>query len=141
MLRTALTALAASLEGHAGYMGDTAALEVVVRNTSTDVVARPVLEIMLPSAGVLPASARRTITAASGVARIEPPDAQGLLRIHLAPIEAAQDRRLPLPIRWIGGGEVKGLSVVVFDADQPWRISSSPSRAVDLQARPKETWR
>jgi hypothetical protein len=131
----------ASIEGHAGAVGDTAALEAVVENRSEAAVARPVVEIMLPAPASLSASAVSSMARAAGVKRIERPDAQGLLRIHLTPLEAKQQRRLPLPVRWIGAGKVRGLSTNAYDADKPWHISSRPSRTIVLKARPKETWR
>jgi hypothetical protein len=132
--------LSGAIEGHVGHVGDTAALEVTVRSRSKEVVARPVLEIMLPSAAVLPKSAQSALSAADGVAAVEPPDGQGLLRIYLTPLDPLQQRRLPLPLRWIGRGRVEGLSIVLFDADQPWMISSTPSRTTELSARPEESW-
>lgn len=137
---TGKSPLAASLDGHAGYVGDTAALEAVVKNGSKRTIARPVLEILLPSAGVLPRSALATIAAAAGVVRVDAPDAQGLLHLELAPIEPLQELRLPLPIRWIARGKVEGLSMAVFDADQPWRVSSTPAVVEELSERPEEKW-
>ncbi|MCK5795715.1 MAG: hypothetical protein KAI47_00915, partial [Deltaproteobacteria bacterium] len=133
--------VSARIEGHAGAVGDTAALEAVVKNASHTAVARPVVEIMLPASARLSASAVSSMAHATGVDRIERPDARGLLRIHLTSLEAKQELRLPLPVRWIGAGKVRGLSTIAYDADKPWRISSRPSRAIDLKARPKETWR
>jgi hypothetical protein len=139
--KTDAAAVSARMAGHAGAVGDTAALEVVVENRSEAAIARPVVEIMLPASAGLSASALSSMAGTAGVKRIERPDAQGLLRIHLTPLEAKQQRRLPLPVRWIGAGEVHGLSTTSYDADRPWRISSRPSRAIKLKARPKETWR
>ena len=139
--RTDGAAVSARMEGHAGAVGDTAALEVVVRNSSQAAVARPVVEIMLPAPARLSASAIASMAHAMGVKRIERPDAQGLLRVHLMSLDAKQQLRLPLPVRWIGAGKVRGLSTTAYDADSPWRISSRPSRAIELKARPKETWR
>ena len=93
------------------------------------------------SGAKLSAAAISNMARGAGVMRIEPPDAQGLLRIHLMPLEAIQQRRLPLPVRWIAAGKVRGLSTPAYDADKPWRISSRPSRDITLTARPKETWR
>ena len=138
--KTAGAALSARMEGHAGSVGDTAALEVVVENTSAALVARPVVEIMLPAPAALSVAAAASMARTAGVERIERPDSQGLLRIHLTPLKAKQERRLPLPVRWVGAGTFRGLSITVHDADRPWRISSRPSRAVELRVRPKETW-
>ena len=133
--------ISARIEGHAGAVGDTAALEAVVENSSPAAVDRPVVEIMLPAPASLDPAALSSIEGAAGVARVERPDAQGMLRIHLRPLEAKQRRRLPLPLRWVGAGKVRGLSTVTYDADRPWRISSRPGRTLELRARPKETWR
>lgn len=133
-------AISARIVGHAGFVGDTAAFEVVVENRATGSVARPVIEIMLPSPAALSESAIASMTRTAGVKRIERPDSQGLLRIHLTSLDAKQKRRLPLPVRWIGAGKFRGLSTTAHDADRPWRISSTPSRAIELSARPKETW-
>ena len=89
---------------------------------------------------MLPASAISGMALTAGVKRIQRPDAQGLLRIQLTPLGPGQKLRLPIPVRWIGAGKVRGLSITVYDADSPWRISSMPSRTVELSTRPEETW-
>jgi hypothetical protein len=133
--------LTARIQGHAGSVGDTAALELLVENRSGEsTVARPVVEVMLPAAAGLSAAAISGMESDAGVERIERPDPQGLLRIHLTPLGPKEQLRLPLPVRWIGAGRVRGLSTAAYDADRPWRISSTPSRLIELRARPKETW-
>jgi hypothetical protein len=134
--------LLAGLEGDAGHVGETAALELTVESTSASTSAsRPVLEVLLPSAAELTEEGRLSMERAPAVRRVEPPDLQGLLRIHLDPLGPREQLRLPLPVRWFAGGTVRGLSLAVFDAEQPWRISSRPPRTLVLKPRPEEVWR
>jgi hypothetical protein len=132
--------LSARLEGHVGHVGETAALELTVASESAKSVERPVLEVLLPGAARLDEPARRSLARAAAVLRVEPPDLQGLLRIHLRPLEPRQQHRLPLPVRWIGGGRCRGLSLAVFDADRPWQVSSVPARSLHLAPPPEEVW-
>ena len=140
VVKTKASALSAQIQGEVGYSGDTAALEVLIRNGSGKAVERPVVEIELPSAASLSPAALETMAATEGILRIVPPDLAGVLRIYLSALGAKQDRRFALPILWIGEGKVSGLSSTVFDASTPWLISSNPGRTIELKAAPVETW-
>lgn len=133
-------ALAVSVEGHPGYVGQTAALEAVVRSESDAEVTHPVLEVTLPAPALLSRSALAAISGAPGVRRVEPLDPRGLLRIHLEPLPAKQTRRVPLPLRWVAAGTVTGLWAGVHDARRPWLISSAPAQTLQLKPQPEERW-
>ncbi len=135
------SALSVRIQGEVGHSDTTAALEVVVKNASSEAIRRPVLEIVLPSAALLSAPALEAIANDSSVARVEKPDRAGVLRIHLASLGAKQKKHIPLPIVWVGEGKVKGLSVSVYDANTPWLISSTPGRTIHLKPAPVETWK
>ncbi len=132
--------LVASLEGHLGRVGEAAALEISIESTTATAVARPILEVLLPSAAELPEQTRRAIARARGVLRVEPTDLRGLVRFHLRPLEPRERLRLPLPVRWLAGGAVRGLALAVYDGDQPWRVSSVPARLLQLAFPPEEVW-
>lgn len=140
VLETNEAPIVATIEGHVGRVGDTAALEVVVNSSSQKAIARPVVELMLPASAVLSQAAIASLRHASAVKRLERVDAQGLLRIHLRSIGAKQQRRLPLPLRWIAIGRFRGLSTIAYDADSPWRITSRASRTLTLKPRAQESW-
>ena len=131
--------LSARIDGYVGHVGETAALEITVESKA-EMVTHPVLEVLLPSAAALDPQALRSMAHAAAVRRIDPPDLQGLLRIHLGSMDPGQRRRLPLPVRWIGGGTVCGLSLAVYDAERPWLISSVPARTLRLAPPPQEVW-
>ena len=133
--------LAASIGGEVGHSGDIAALEVLVKNGSREEVARPIVEVLLPSAGSFGSQAIAALSAQPGILRVDAPDDAGMLRIHLGQLDAKQDRRIPLPIQWVGEGKVSGLSLSVYDANSPWKISTKARRTFHLKPAPLETWR
>jgi hypothetical protein len=133
--------LRARIAGEVGHSGDTAALELVINNSSDKPVGHPVIEVILPSAAFLSDPALESIRSATGVTRVEAPDRAGLLRIHLAALGSKRDRRVSLPVYWIGEGKVRGLSVTAYDASTPWLISSTPGRTIQLKPAPLETWK
>ncbi len=133
--------LRASIRGDVGYTRETAALELVVRNSSDTELARPVVEIILPSAALLDKQARATMASAPGVKRVDKPDRAGVLRVVLSPLDGQEKLRLALPIQWIGVGTVRGLAITAFDANAPWNVSSTKGRSIKLEAAPEETWK
>lgn len=141
VLKTDEAPIVATIEGHVGRVGDTAALELVVKSNAQKVIARPVVELMLPASAVLSNAAIAELRRTAAVKRLERVDAQGLLRIHLRSIDAKQQRRLPLPLHWIAIGRFRGLSTIAYDADSPWRITSRASRTLTIKPRAQESWR
>ncbi len=135
------SSLRARIGGEVGHSGDTAALEIVVKNSSDKTVKHPVVEVILPSAAALSEPALDAIRSAAGVSRVEAPDRAGLLRIHLTALGAKRDLRVSLPVQWIGEGKVRGLAVTTYNASTPWLISSTPGRTIHLAPAPVETWK
>ncbi len=135
------SALRASIQGDVGFSGETAALELLVENGGDTDVTRPVVEIVLPSAAIVSKQALAQMATTSGIERVAKPDRAGVLRVFLAPLGAKNDRRLPLPIQWIGEGTVRGLAISTFDANTPWNVSSTRGRSIKLTAAPEERWK
>lgn len=133
-------ALSLRIDGHVGHATETAALELTVEATGKRAIARPVLELELPGLGTLPAEACARLAAASGVARVEPPDSAGIVRIYLSALDPRKPRRLPLPIHWLGTGTVSGLAVTAYEADEPWRLTTLPARELTIRQPEKESW-
>ncbi len=134
--------LSVRLDGHAGSSGGVAALELVIQNGSTLAgVRRPVLDLVLPGLASFTDEARQTLARVGGVVAVDAPDALGQVRIHLSAMGPGEVRRLPLPLRWLGAGEVRGLAWVAFDAVEPWRLSSSPGQKLVVLPRTAEAWR
>jgi hypothetical protein len=133
--------LSAKIGGELGHSGDSAALEVTVHNASSEAIARPIVELILPSAALLSTQGLATIAAIAGVDFVDEPDGAGLLRMHLHELGPKQDRRISLPIQWIGEGKVRGLAVSVYDANEPWQISSTAGRSMMLVPAPEENWK
>ncbi|HEY3359923.1 MAG TPA: hypothetical protein VGQ83_42120, partial [Polyangia bacterium] len=132
--------LTAQVAGHVGHVGDTAALELVVESLG-GAVARPVVEVLLPSAAAFPEAARLALAGRPGVQRVDPPDGRGLLRVHLWALGAREQRRLPLPLRWLAAGVMTGPALAAYDADRPWCLSAFPSPTLTVGQRPEERWR
>jgi hypothetical protein len=132
--------LRARIEGDAGHVGEAAALEIVVSSTVDESIDRPVVEVVLPGAAGWTASARRAIAGSSAVRTIDGPDAAGLVRLHLEPLAARAELRIPFPVRWIGEGRAPGLPVLAYDAAQPHVISSARGRTLELTRPREERW-
>ena len=84
--------------------------------------------------------ARARLAAAPGVLRVDAPDLAGVVRIYLAPLDPQKPRRLPLPIHWLGAGQVSGLAITAYDAEKPWRLTTLPARQLAIQPATKESW-
>lgn len=132
--------LAVRIDGHVGHATETAALELTVEGTGKQTLARPVLEIELPGIGALSEEARARLLATSGVARVEAPDPAGILRIYLTALDPQKPRRLPLPIQWLGAGQVTGLAITAYNADLPWYMTTLPARQLEIKPAPRESW-
>lgn len=132
--------LAVRIEGHVGHAAETAALELTVEGTGAQTIARPVLELELPGLAVLSEEGRARLAATSGVARVDPADQAGVVRIHLAPLDPQKPRRLPLPIYWLGAGRASGLAVTAYSVDEPWRLTVLPARQLSIEPPVKESW-
>ncbi|MBL4635259.1 MAG: hypothetical protein JKY56_15445 [Kofleriaceae bacterium] len=127
--------------GDLGESQGLAALEIVVENTSGKGLDRPVVEVLLPSAGVLSDEARRSMVNVIGVVRVRAPDEMGRIRIELSPLAAKRKLHIPLAIEWVGEGKVTGLSTQSYSANSPWTISSTRGRSFQLKPAKEETWR
>jgi len=112
-----------TIEGSAS--GEIAALELVVKATAE---VTPVVAVQLPPGARLDREARAAI--AEVVRRIDAPDARGLVQMQLPTLAEEQELRIPLPIRWIGEGERRGLAVGAWDESRPWEVTSVPARAL-----------
>ncbi len=133
--------LRSEIVGDLGASQGLAALELVVLNTSSEEMARPIVEVLLPAAGVLSDEARRSMAAAEGVVRVGAPDEMGRIRIELSALAAKRNVHIPLAIEWVGEGKVEGLSTQSYSADSPWSISSTAARSFQLKLAKEETWR
>lgn len=132
--------LSVRIDGHVGHAAETAALELTVEGSGKQPIARPVIELELPGLGTLSDEARARLAAAPGLLRVDAPDLAGVVRIYLAPLDPQKPRRLPLPIHWLGAGQVSGLAITAYDADQPWRLTTLPARQLAIQPATKESW-
>jgi hypothetical protein len=134
--------LALRLEGVTGFAGQTAGLELVVESTAgaDAVLERPVVELLAPSLASLGEESLAGLAAVPGVAAVEPADPQGMVRLSLAPLGPREVRRIPLPVRWLGAGEVGGFAAAAFDAQRPWRITTLPAGRVSVVRPPEEVW-
>ncbi|MBI2895178.1 MAG: hypothetical protein HYY06_16610 [Deltaproteobacteria bacterium] len=132
--------LRATIEGDPGHAGEAAALEIVVASTSDRTLERPVVELLLPGTAALDAAARRSLASSTAVARVDLPDAAGLLRVHLSPLAPREELRIPLAVRWIGEGRTIGFPIVAYDAARPHETSSTAGRPLSVTARPEERW-
>jgi hypothetical protein len=132
--------LSVRIEGHVGHATETASLELTAEGSGKQPIAHPVIEIELPGLGVLEEEARSRLAASPGVARVDAPDARGVLRIYLTALEPQKPRRLPLPIHWQGAGSVSGLATTAYNADEPWRLTTLPARKIEIEPLASEKW-
>lgn len=130
-------ALRVTLDGDVGWVGETAGLELTLRNASAAEVDAPIAEVALPAGAVLLGSlARERPGAGDGVRAIDEPDARGLVRIHFGPLRAGEQRAVSLPIRWEARGQLIGLSVAAYDEARPTQITFLPARELVVRDRP-----
>jgi hypothetical protein len=128
------------IEGHVGHAAETAALELTVEDTGKQPLARPVIELALPGLGILSEDGRARLAASPGVIQVDAPDLAGVVRVHLGSLDPRVPRRLPLPIRWLGAGQVRGLAVTAYSAEQPWNMTTLPARTLEIKPPAKESW-
>ena len=126
-----------TLNGDAGYAGESSAFEVLLESTSNSPIEAPVLEIALPAAARVDAEIRATLARAPGVASVEEPDTRGLLRVHLTTLAAGEHRTIPLAVAWTARGRVSGFALVAYDATRPDRMTILPPRTIVLAPRPE----
>jgi hypothetical protein len=135
------SSLRVRLDGDPGHAGELAAFELTVENGGAQPVARPTIEIALPGLASLADDARAGLAKAQGVLAVEPADLAGVVRVHLAPLGPRETRRLPVPVRWLGAGDARGLALTAYDDDAPWRLTTVPSQSLTIPPEPQETWR
>lgn len=133
--------LRASIVGDEGVTQKVAALELFVRNQGPKEMQRPVVEFLLPAAGILSKFARQRMAGRSGVRKVSEPDKMGRVRVFLTALGARQELRIPLPIEWIGSGKTRGLSTQSYSEMSPWKISSTPARTITLAPAKEENWK
>ncbi len=139
--KSSASSLEAKIIGDVGVSGGVAALEIAIENTGSEELASPVVEVNLPSPGVLSAESRAQMEGSSRVLSVAQADKMGIVRIRLASLAAKESISIPLPIRWKGRGLVKGLSVSAYNAKTPWKVSSTPARTIRLKPAKKENWK
>ncbi len=139
--KSSTSSLEAKIIGDVGVSGGVAALEIAIENTGSEELASPVVEVNLPSPGVLSAESRAQMEGSSRVLSVAQADKMGIVRIRLASLAAKESISIPLPIRWKGRGLVKGLSVSAYNAKTPWKVSSTPARTIRLKPAKKENWK
>lgn len=125
--------LRARIDGTPGRAGETAGYELVVENPTDAETGHPVVELVLPGAAGLDAAAIRALERAENVAHVDPPDGAGVVRIHLAPLAAEGEHRVPLAWRWLGGGRTRGLDLVAYDASVPHAMFVREGRTLTIE--------
>jgi hypothetical protein len=91
-------------------------MRLVVRNRSTRVLVRPVVEIQLPAGAELDEATRDVLSSRCAA----PAAVEGsTLHLELRSIAPGGYVRLPIPARWSAGGSLRGLGVSAWDDAQP----------------------
>jgi hypothetical protein len=105
-----------SWDGETGARETRSALRLVVRNRSTRVLVRPVVEIQLPAGAELDEATRDVLSSRCAA----PAAVEGsTLHLELRSIAPGGYVRLPIPARWSAGGSLRGLGVSAWDDAQP----------------------
>jgi hypothetical protein len=125
------------LQGDPGYAGEVAALELSVHNRGTTRIGRSVVEIQLPAASGFGEVERAALASRPGIQSVEVRDG-GLVRVVLEPLAGAENRILPLAVRWLARGRVSGFGVAAYGEDEPSRLTVLAPRSIDLRQRPND---
>ena len=48
---------------------------------------------------------------------------------------AGTEATIPLPLRWVAAGTVRGLGLAAFAQDRPWRLSVTEELELRIEAR------
>jgi len=120
-----------ALDGDDGTFGNLSGLELTVSTEGGHTVRAPIVEVALP-AGTR-AVDLNALSSTAGVAHVDPPDARGLLRIHLAPLAPEQHVVLPIAVRWVAHGAMHGFAAVAYDAPTPTRMTILSERSITIR--------
>lgn len=120
-----------SLEGDVGTANSTSALEILVAADADS--PHPELLVQLPPGALLDRASRIRVGRTDIVKRVHAPDREGMVRIQLEPMNAGASARVPLPVRWSGAGETRGLAIVGYDTSEPWATYAIEARDLDLR--------
>jgi hypothetical protein len=114
--------------GEVGARDTRAAMVLEVRNRSARVIARPVIDIQLPSGAELDIEARRLLMRHGTLSNT----IDGV-RLHLSPLRVGAEVRIVLRARWTLAGSLRGLGVTLSDErGEADRVSVLASRAVEI---------
>lgn len=123
--------LEARIEGELGHALERSALELVLEQHET-ASAHPVVEVHLPSMALFDETSRAALLRSPSVGRVVGPDAGGMVRIELAPLERDQTHRVPLALHWLGEGQTTGFALITYDASTPHVMGVSEGRTIHL---------
>ncbi|MEI8254704.1 MAG: hypothetical protein WCJ30_03440 [Deltaproteobacteria bacterium] len=126
-----------TLQGDPGFADETSALELSVQNGTTQLVSRPIVEILLPAATHFDDGARAALAARPHVAQVEARDG-GIVRITFDALGPSESVELPLAVQWLARGRISDFSAVGYREDQPAALTIMPPRVIDLRTRPPE---
>jgi hypothetical protein len=128
--------IAVTLDGAIGARDTRSALRMIVQNRGPRVIPRPVVEIDLPAGAELDEESRLELGRhASGQVRI----LGRTLIVPLRPLAPGGSLRMPVPLRWSVGGNLRGLGVAAYiSADPGAAVSVLPSRSVTISDQGRE---
>lgn len=117
------------LRGESGGVGELAAYELEI--TATRAVNSGVLDVQLPAAVD---ADERFLAVLQGNAHVRQAEARnpGFVRIWLAPIADEARATIPIPLRWQAVGQVRGLAMIAYEADQPGEMTILPPRTLTI---------
>lgn len=118
------------LNGEPGVSQSLASFELIVR--APDGAERSEVAINLPAA-VQTRAAVRVLGLAEGVTGVRA--VAGGLRLSLGAMEEGTERRLSLPLYWVGAGE-RTMSVAAWEVSKPWQVTATQPRVMEVP----ESW-
>jgi hypothetical protein len=114
------------LHGEPGFAQSLASFELIVRAPNGS--ERSEVAINLPAA-VQTRAAIRVLGEINGVTAVR--TVPGGLRLNLSAMEEGSERRLPLPLYWVGAGE-RTMSVAAWEVSKPWNITATEPRVMEV---------
>lgn len=123
------------VDGALGPRDTRAGLAITLRNREPRLMSAPMLEIDLPAGTELDEPTREQLAGLLAA----PATMEGrTLRLPLAPLAPGGYVRVPLPLRWSVGGDLRGLGASVYDeaaAPESRGTAVLPSRALTIEDR------
>lgn len=117
------------LRGEPGALGELAAYELEVK--ATRAVNAGVVDLQLPAAVDADERFIAMLESNAGVRRAEARN-PGYVRLWLAPLAAEASATIPISLRWIAAGQVRGLATIAYEADRPGAMTVLPPQTITI---------